>query len=1115
MSPLAAEGLLLDIEPLAYPRRMRVLALHARRLAGTPELDALIADLSARGRHGRRTALHMAMAARDLDHVAELLAGPDLELRKAALRAVRTLPVPDDAVARALDDAPTDLRRSVYRTLLYARRTALADRLLPDVRERHGDRDAAALLPACSTDTVARLLPELAHAVTMWRALAARHPEAFLDLAERELSEAGGSPWSFLNRRAAGIVAVAEACPGGARDVFVRTGLLRHANRLPVKAVRALYRQDPAGFAALLAGQGNVRPARGLFRPRLCSDDVVARRLLRGPFGIPAMLADLPPHRRDRVFRLAVGDGDGKARAWKVLPMLPWLSPETAAREARGLLDWNASVRHSSHDHLDDPDDLLRLTSFLPYGEAVGALVEASLGGDPRRRGLARTLLLANAARTGDPAVVAGRLAEIVRRVRNEPDPLRAELFDAVTALSPRALSEACAEPLGALTRAVVESRDTSRETVRAVRRLAVRVLRHRTDPALTAWAAAALAGLLGRFGADALRSASADEPLPHHRRRGSRRRSSDDHRLDRAVPRGGEGALLEAFAPHLQAARERGDHEVSVAVAASFGRRPTGLDGDLHAAALHAPEDIGAVAARFHLARDPERAAELLAEDPALIALPEVWRAVANRRTDLLTFDRDPGNRFGPWIPDVRDARPGRWTPSQLRAAGASLDGAARDEAFGVADRMRAVASLGRLPHHLQEVGAWARDAEGVMAEAAIEAAAGHPDALPMLLETARGPASAVALAGLARCAGRVRPSILGIALADALTSHDTKVTVRKQAARLLERHRPPGALDALLRAWRDPALHRDVRVAVAVALRRFPGDPRALEALAEAPRDHASEEMLRALFEAAPAEYAPDARPAMATLIKACLKASGDMPGVRFRGSKAFAAWARWYPGGHAEILAAASDPADPAGDTEAMVLAALVEVGAVRDEILGVLARLAPEQGVRPRLRSLAGSLGNLALTSADEDWVEPLLLGAAGVLARFPLHTGTAAGLHVALLNAGRETDADLVTGLPALADLLRDRPVLAERVYQQLALGRPYGQREVTRETLPAVHALLEREHTAGHMLALRLVFRGGSGAGWPDEWLGLLARLRDSPFADVAEPAWDVDTDRD
>ncbi|MFG2001852.1 hypothetical protein ACGFNU_22140 [Spirillospora sp. NPDC048911] len=95
---------------------MRELALHARRHRGTPAFRSLLGELAARETYERRTALHLAMAARDLTHIEAVLSGPDLSLRRAALRAVRTLPVSDDAAAAVLDDAPSDLRRAFYRT---------------------------------------------------------------------------------------------------------------------------------------------------------------------------------------------------------------------------------------------------------------------------------------------------------------------------------------------------------------------------------------------------------------------------------------------------------------------------------------------------------------------------------------------------------------------------------------------------------------------------------------------------------------------------------------------------------------------------------------------------------------------------------------------------------------------------------------------------------------------------------------------------------------------------------------------------------------------------------------------------------------------------------------
>ena len=99
-----------------------------------------------------------------------------------------------------------------YRTLLHAGRSALADRLLPEVRERWGDREAAALLPACSGPVVAGALPGLAHAVGAWRALGRRHPGPVLDAAE-EMAASAAHPWIWWRRRGAGIEAAAEHVP--------------------------------------------------------------------------------------------------------------------------------------------------------------------------------------------------------------------------------------------------------------------------------------------------------------------------------------------------------------------------------------------------------------------------------------------------------------------------------------------------------------------------------------------------------------------------------------------------------------------------------------------------------------------------------------------------------------------------------------------------------------------------------------------------------------------------------------------------------------------------------------------------------------------------------------
>lgn len=144
-----------------------------------------------------------------------------------------------------------DLRRAFYRTLRHARRAALADRLLPGVRARWGDREAAALLPACTGGTVARLLPELEHAVTAWRALADRHPGPFLARARDRVPE-----WSFWRRCKAGLQALGRRDPAGLLELLEGNPSPWAVRQLPQALVTSLFRVDVVRAARVVRRTG-------------------------------------------------------------------------------------------------------------------------------------------------------------------------------------------------------------------------------------------------------------------------------------------------------------------------------------------------------------------------------------------------------------------------------------------------------------------------------------------------------------------------------------------------------------------------------------------------------------------------------------------------------------------------------------------------------------------------------------------------------------------------------------------------------------------------------------------------------------------------------------------
>ncbi|MEW9551864.1 hypothetical protein [Nonomuraea sp. NPDC050783] len=1200
---ISGEALLARLAPLPYPRRMRALALHARRLAGTPRLRALLDELSAGGRDARRAALHLAMAGRDLGFVEHVLAGPDLALRRAALRAVRTLPVPDAAVAAALRDAPAELRLAVHRTLVQTRRQALAESLLPDVHARWGPREAAVLLPACGAGTVARWLPEVAHAVTSWTALAARHPGAVMAAAGQELS-AGADPWSWWRRRGAGVLLAAPAEPVRMLELLERHDLRHVVPLLPASVLNALFRTDTARAARALFG--DPRPGwRGLSGALLrhlrsaTNEEIVALAATRHRPG--RVLRWLPPARRTAVFEAMAARRGGSARLW-AMEFLEWLPPERAAREARRMLDWHASVWHSARGRLDDPALPLKLTSYLPYEEAAGVLREAALSGDPRRRGLARTLLVRAAARTRDREALRAVLDELALRTAGEQDPLRGELLAAVRDdVPPALLDDACAGALERLARAAAGAPDSSPATREALRGLARRVLRH-ADPAaapgLVSWAMGVYGKLVARHGADGLGPVPAGAPAQNrHRRRGFPPGGGEAYRLDRVLRAGQEHDLLAVLRPYLRAAREREDFALAVRLARALGRRAGGsveLQGDLRAAVRTAPVPLAREAAALWLAPVPARRraapggghtatagereariVELVQEDPSAVRLPAVWRTVARRRTDLLPaaldgerpgraaedapgrarrfaedtpeqagrfaedapeqagrFAEDTpgrGGRFaeGVWVPPVARGDAGRWTPGQRERVRGRLVAVVRDERLPVAVRAAAVQAAGRTGGTLDLLAAWAagREESMVLAETAVTAMAeaGAPGrAVPLLLRHAGGPASHVAVAALARCCRAVAPSLLGPLLEAALTGPGGKVTLRKLAARQLGRNRPPGAVDVLLRAWADPGLHRDVRVAVASVLRDLPEDPRTLEALGEAAGRYAGELMSRTLFQAHPLDLPPGLRPRYAELVRRLLMAAG-LPGVRFRGAKAFGEWARWYRGDLGEVVEAAADPRAPEEATD--VFLALLRGGMIGDQVLGVLARLAdavPGEGLETPARARLEVVVERLAGWQDEGGPWPRLAREAmRLLADRPLLLPQAVHLALALLPAaaadcGGPADcggAEWGEALSEVVELVRGRPVLAAHAAGRAAhelLGE-YADRPVPPDAVPpVVRRLVARGDLAGAWFAVELTRAGGKRTGWADPWPALLRDLRDSPHLEVRQEAWDT-----
>ena len=1130
----STRALLSDLDPLPAGERFGAAIRHGRALPAA-DRDRLLADLAGHnantrepaGAYTRELAAAVAAGTGAGDHLAAALVDPNPRVRAWALRAGITgrAALTPETVAAAVDDGPLDLRLGLYRAL--RRRPGAADGLIDRVKNRWGDGEAARLLPACSADTVGTHLPELAYAVPNWNALTARHPDAVREYAAAELAAATDAARpTWWTRNPWLVAALARNAPGALLDLCERwlagplpNGFVVHLNRILAhdtgRALR-LVLADPDRCRQLVAGWHSRRTLARL----AALSDVDLGALLRGDGPTSTFLARvlhrLPPSRREAVFDLA---NAGRDLTTVLLPdeLLAVLPHARRHAETRRMLALPAVRTEPAHTN--------RLSAFLPYDEAVTALTAATHSAEAEERAAAYAGLIRAAAGTGDAAAVTDLFTHL-GRVRNEQDPVRTVVLQGLAERVRPELYDPedprVRDALDQLVRDALDARDRSYATQSAVHRLIFRVMtataattarqavaslgdKSGTAPPLLAWAMDAAERLtLWTYGA-AGGSGWA------------------------GLRRGQEHEVFARIRPWLVAAADRGDPGAVLSVARGLGRRAWAVTGlqDLLKAATRAKND-GVVNQAVHLWLDAprtrvERAAELVRRDESLVTLAVVLQTLARRRPDLvdslILAGRPLKGRFGTrkarWIPALDARTVAAWTPGRIARYAELLR-------KGIGDKGLEVWSRASLTRVLAAVPAPAGGPTAVIGllvarqvpivEAALTGL-GHSDvpaeALPVLLDHAGGDRARVAVFAAGRCVRGMRPGDLTAVLAAALDA--PKITVRKEAARMLAATRPPGAVDALLAAWHRTGQHRDVLIALAAALRNWPADPRVwatLDGVAATGDRYLAVSLAHVEPASMPAAY----RSRYAAVVRGLVH-HPDTPVVR-HAYTVLPAWLPWEPGCADDLAAAVTDltPETPwANAVAALALPAVWgSVPGVLPDVARALVASSAEDTVdsdaeptrdlpaRQRLRRLVdGLVGNAAACRRHPEPVRQTV----DVLRADPSFVPEAARLAAVLPWPGPGLGAELA----ALADLLDGLPATAAAVAAGIPFARfagldPHGVDE-------AAATLARRPDVAAGLLAVALVAAMGAEAGWPAPWREHLRALRRHAEAEVRHAA--------
>ncbi|MEV0596131.1 hypothetical protein [Nonomuraea cavernae] len=1116
----SADALLDEMEALPFRERCHRLHHYGRERAGRPELRRILDELAERGQYERHTGVTLAAAAGETAHIVRATRDPDPDVAGYAITLTVRLGHPAEVIERIVREGSTQARSTAYRAIRRWGRSDLAERLLGQVRERWGEREAARVLVACRPEVVAAELDGLAHAVRNWASLGRRHPLAVLTHAESVLPEL---PRHLRNGWWRGHAAGVEAAAPAAPERVIGLLELYWTPVLSARCVARLLEADPRRTLALFLVPGRSEWLHSLLRSRAVRDrlgaltdtelgavgravreddqesaddlppelsdaqlGLVMVMVREDDEGLAGLLRALPPSRREAVFDAATA-GTDLDRAELSVPLLEVLPLERRSAEARRM----ANLRQVAQN----PSCLLEATGFLPYGEAEPALRATTRRSNGSDRALGYRHLIACAGRSRDPEVITA-LLESLGRLRNEQDPVRLAAVEALAAIPAGLFAPAHLPALERVVDGALAARDRSYGTDYALTGLAGRVLESgaaRDEADLLEFALRTLARLAQHTGRIHL------------------------SRLAGALRAGQAATLVDRLAPYLAAEAGHDRHELAFLLASALGRRGHAIP-ELQRALARALTSANAGSVRTaieHWLAPPrtrgDRVPGLLAMDPSPVTLPEVFQAIAWHRTDLLDAvlgERAPRGRFAEQgirrLRYVTRAIALRWTARQREACLRLLHRIADDAELPGHEREMAIRAIGELPAvPAGELDRYLSSPDDVTRRAALTALpwTGNPrDALAALLDRAYGDDAHVAVSAAARAARFVPPGELMTALTPILAAG--KVTARKEAVRLLAGHRAPDTASLLRRLWDGAG--PDVRTAIASASRELLDDPAAWSLLADVVAGGG--DPAAPVLGAHPLDLPGRFRRRYAELVVAA--AGSDDPVTRWAAVGALDRWARYTPAAVDRLAEIAGDLTRTADwQVAAGALARCARSGIGVEELRATVRALAeapdePDAGAdrdRPAAQRLATIAGALCERhSIGREAVEPVVRQVAG---DFPAH------LEAELVAASVDW-ADPREQLAVLVDRVGGgvlAAVGAGRVLAGSASGVDAGR------ILPHAAWLAGRNET-GALLAVALAGRCGPLSGWAEPWRDLVRQVRNGPWAEAAHLARSVHT---